>query len=170
MAARNMIIRVVRQTVLIVGEGYAEEAFLKHLRSLYTSRAEGRSLTVRNARGKGAASVVSETGRIARRLPHSFVASLFDADTDLDGAVAQEARKKKIVPVSCNPCIEAVLLRMHGDAEERDSAGHKKAFEQRFGVPAHDARVYPKHFPRELLDAVRSTCPQLNELLTLLDC
>jgi hypothetical protein len=165
-----MMVRVVRQTVLFVGEGYAAEAFLKHLRDLYTSRAEGRSLTVRNARGEGAASVISETGRIARRLPHSFVASLFDADAERDGRVAEEARKKKIVPVSCNPCIEAVLLRMHGDAEERDSGGHKKVFEQRFGVPAHDARAYLKYFPREFLDAARATCPQLHELLTLLGC
>lgn len=170
MAARDMMARIVRQTVLIVGEGYAEEAFLKHLRGLYTSRAEGRSLTVRNARGKGAAHVVSETWRIARRLPHSHVASLFDADTDLDGGAVAEAHKKKITPVSCDPCIEAVLLRMHGDIAERNSGGHKMAFEQRFGAPAHDARVYAKHFPRELVDAARANCPQLDVLLGLLGC
>jgi hypothetical protein len=33
--------RVVRETILIVGNGYAEEAFLKHLKCLYASKAAG---------------------------------------------------------------------------------------------------------------------------------
>lgn len=163
-----MMVRAVRQTVLIVGECYAEEVFLKHLRHIYTLKAEGRSLTVRNARGKGAANVVQETLRVARRLPHTLLASLFGADTDKDGAAAEEARRRRILAVSCDPCIEAVLLRMHGDAATRDSKGHKKAFEERFGAPAHDARVYPKHFPRDFLDAARVNSPQLEQLIGLL--
>jgi len=113
--------RTVRETVLVVCEGYAEEAFLKHLRQLYTSKSEGRSLTIRNARGKGAAHVVTTTVRISRQLPHKLVASMFDKDTDWSEAAANDARKKKILPVVSDPCLEAVLLRMHGDKVQRDS-------------------------------------------------
>lgn len=167
---QGSMIRSVRETVLIVGEGYAEEAFLKHLRGLYTSKTKGRSLTIRNARGAGAASVVAETVRIARRLPHSHLASLFSTDTDPRGNVAEEARKKKITPVGCDPCIEAVLLRIHGDMAERDPVGHKAAFEERFELPAHDSRVYAQHFAQNRLDAARGNRPQLDVLLGIFGC
>lgn len=168
MATRGTVIRAVRETVLAVGEGYAEETFLKHLRALYTSKTGGRHVTVWNARGRGSAHVITEAGRIASRRPHSYVASLFDADTDFNDDAAENARKKKIVPVSCDPCIEAVLLRMHGDITQRDSTGHKQAFAQRFGLPAHDARVYGTHFPRDFLDAARVECSRLDALLRIL--
>lgn len=166
----HQLVRVVRQTVLVAGGGYAEEAFLKHLRGLYTSKASGRSVTVRNARGTLAAHVVSETYRMARQLQHTHVVALLDAYTDIDGAATADARKKKIVPVSCDPCIEALLLRMHGDNAERDAAGHKAAFEVKFGMPAHDARVYARHFSREVVDVARLNCPELNVLLGAFGC
>lgn len=169
MAARDKIC-VVRQTVLVVGQGYAEEAFLKYLRELYTSKTDGRSLTVRNARGNGAESIVSDTVRIARLLPHSQVASLFSADADVGARVAKDAHKRKILPVCCDPCIEAVLLRMHGDTAVRNPADHRRVFEERFSLPANVARVYPSHFPQVLLEAVRADCAQLEALLGLLGC
>lgn len=51
--------RAVLRTVLLVGEGYAEVAFIAHLRSLYPSRGFGLAITVKNARGMGALSVVN---------------------------------------------------------------------------------------------------------------
>ena len=42
-----------RKTLLIVGEGDSEAAFLKHLRDLYCSGGAGVAVTVRNAHGKG---------------------------------------------------------------------------------------------------------------------
>lgn len=163
-----MTARVVRETILIVGSGYAEEAFLKHLKCLFTSKAAGRSLTVGNARGGRAVDVIAETGRIGRRLPHKVLVALFDAALDSEGGATAAAQKKKVVAVSCTPCLEAVLLRLHGDLAERDCAGHQSAFVQRFGGPAHDPTVYAIHFPLQLLNATRSSCQQLDELLTLL--
>lgn len=163
-----MTVRAVRETVLIVGSGYAEDAFLKHLKSLYTSKAAGRSVTVGNARGGRAVDVVAEAGRINRRLPHTVLVALFDAALDSDGVASAAARKKRIVAVSCDPCLEAVLLRLHGDLTERDCAGHKSAFAERFGSAAHAPAVYAIHFPQELLDAARASCKQLDELLALL--
>lgn len=163
-----MTVRAVRETVLIVGSGYAEEAFLKHLKGLYTSKAAGKSLTVGNARGGRAVDVVAEAGRISRRLPHQVLVALFDAALDSEGGATTAAQKRRIVAVRCDPCLEAVLLRLHGDDTERDCAGHKGAFAHRFGGPAHDPAVYALHFPQKLLNATRASCKQLDELLRLL--
>lgn len=54
----------VRKTLLIVGEGDSEEAFLKHLRELYCSGGAGVAVTVRNAHGKGPeTSLITRHGR-----------------------------------------------------------------------------------------------------------
>ncbi|MEI2642189.1 MAG: hypothetical protein V9G10_07610 [Candidatus Nanopelagicales bacterium] len=45
-----------RETV--VGEGDAEVLFMQHLKSLYVQRGSGVVVTIKNARGKGAAHVV----------------------------------------------------------------------------------------------------------------
>lgn len=56
----------VRKTLLIVGEGDSEEAFLKHLRDLYCSGGSGVAVTVRNAHGKGPENVIDHAARLAR--------------------------------------------------------------------------------------------------------
>jgi len=53
----------VRKTLLIVGEGDSEEAFLKHLRELYCSDGAGVAVTVRNAHGKGPEHVINHAAK-----------------------------------------------------------------------------------------------------------
>ena len=53
----------VQRTLLIVGEGGAEEAFLKHVKHLYVPRGCGLIVTIKNARGKGAQHVINWTAR-----------------------------------------------------------------------------------------------------------
>ena len=45
--------RVARTTALVVGEGHAEVALVKHLRGLYTAGNAGFAVTAHNARGFG---------------------------------------------------------------------------------------------------------------------
>ena len=56
----------VRKTLLIVGEGDSEEAFLKHLRDLYCSGGAGLTVTVRNAHGKGPENVIDHAAKQAK--------------------------------------------------------------------------------------------------------
>ena len=71
--------------------------------------------------------------------------------------------------VPCRPCLEAMLLALHGEtAQGKSSAQHKQAFAARFGAPAHDASLYAKHFSLELLEKASSGSPELEQLLALL--
>ena len=47
--------RHVARTVLLVGEGDAELSFMQHLKRIYVQRGSGVAVTLKNARGKGAA-------------------------------------------------------------------------------------------------------------------
>jgi len=55
---RQPMRRRVARTVLVVGEGDAEVMFLQQLMSLFVVRGSGVVVTIKNARGKGAAHVV----------------------------------------------------------------------------------------------------------------
>lgn len=159
----------VRQTVLLVGEGYAEVAFIEHLKALYVPRGCGIALTVKNARGKGALHVVEVAIRQSRNAAFDVRAVLLDTDTDWNEKTQAMARKAKVQVVPCRPCLEAMLLALHGEtAQSKSSAQHKLAFATRFGAQAHDASVYAKHFSCELLEKARLGSPELEQLLALL--
>ena len=160
--------RAVRRTILIVGDGDAEVAFINHLKSLYNTRQSGLAVTVKNARGKGALGVVSFTIRQGLNADYDVKVALLDTDTDWNDKTQAAARKAKVQVVPCHPCLESVLLAMHGDtAQSRSSAQCKLAFTARFGVPAHEASLYPKHFMFEFLEKARHASPELELLLVL---
>lgn len=165
----NKTRRYVRRTVLIVGEGNAEVAFIHHLKSLYIARGSGMALTIKNARGKGALHVVDVAIRQSRNAAFDVKAALLDTDTDWNDKARAAARKAKVQVLPCNPCIEAMLLSLHGDtAQGRSTAQYKQAFAAKFDAPAHEASVYAKHFTVEVLEQARLTSPVLEELLALL--
>ena len=161
--------RFVLRTVLLVGEGDAEVAFIDHLKALYIARGCGLALTVKNARGKGALHVVDVAVRQSRNAAFDVRAVLLDTDTDWNEKTQSIARKAKVQVVPCRPCLEAMLLALYGEtAQGKSSAHHKQAFATRFGAQAHDASVYARHFPLGLLEKARAVSPELEQLLALL--
>ena len=58
--------RRIAKTLLIVGEGDSECVLLSHLKSIYVVRGSGWVVSIKNARGKGAAHVVDFTIRQAQ--------------------------------------------------------------------------------------------------------
>lgn len=161
--------RVVQRTVLLVGEGYAEVAFIKHLKALYITRGCGIALTVDNARGKTALHVVQEAIRKSKNGAFDVVAALFDTDTGWDATTQTIARKAQVKVVPCQPCFEAMLLALHGEVHKAKlTEYYKRAFENKFGKPANVASLYAAHFPKELLEQSRLKSPELGLLLALL--
>ena len=161
--------RYVRRTVLLVGEGDAEVAFIKHLKSLFFDRGGGIAVTVKNARGKGALGVVEFAIRQSKTADYDVKAALLDTDADWNEKTEAKARKAKVQIVASQPCLEAVLLALHGHAAQNlSTAKYKQAFATEFGAPAHDAGVYATHFPLQLLNKAKDDSPQLVQLLALL--
>lgn len=160
----------VRPTVLIVGEGFAEVAFLGHVRSLYTASREGCRLTIGNARGWGAGHVVKHTIAQAGQASFDRVAALLDTDTDWTNATKTAAKRHRITVLASEPCLEGWLLRLQGQSvpQGQGTAALKQRFTDHFGAAAHEASLYPRHFPREKLDRAAQDDPTLRELLDLL--
>jgi len=156
------------RTLLIVGEGRHEEAFLNHLKQLYVSRGCGLSVTIKNARGKGAKHVVEWTIRQIANAAYDDVAVLLDTDKDWSLAIEKKARLKKIVVFASDPCFEAVLLRALGKHPVGDAKALKKTIAPYLKGDATIRENYREHFGDEQLQVARTRELIVDKLLTAL--
>ena len=155
----------VRKTLLIVGEGDSEEAFLKHLRDLYCSGGAGVAVTVRNAHGKGPENVIDHAVRQAKIYSYDARAALLDTDIKWTDKLKKDARKAKINMIGSTPCFEGLLLSILGKRPADQCADCKKAIQQLIDIDLTERKTYAKHFPKAVLDAARLKVLELDLLL-----
>lgn len=160
-----MIIRKVKWTVLAVGEGDAEMAFLHHLKDLYISRGCGSSLQITQAYGKGAGNVISCAIRKSDMQDYDRCVALFDTDEGYSDDVIERAREAQIVTIPSDPCFEGLLLRCQGDNRQRCSEEHKAEFVKRFGGRIQDPGIIPAVFTKPLVESLRTREPLLDKLI-----
>lgn len=171
MAARkHTTSRQQRRTVLVVGEGFAECDFLRHLKALYVAREGNKTVTIKNARGKGGRHVLQTALAEIKHKGAAYdqVAVLLDTDTDWDDALRAKARQSNVTVFESTPCLEAELLRIAQHHAPSVTALCKREFVQRFGHEAHDPEVWPAHFHKAVLEQAKNRVPVLASILDLL--
>lgn len=142
-----------RRTVLLVGEGLAEQVFLSHLKLLYVARG-AKSVMVKNAKGKGGAQVLDFTLRQWQQAAYDEAAALLDTDAQWGEPQRALARRKRVQVFEATPCLEALLLQVERPGPPAgDAAVLKRLFAERYGGAAHDPKVYERHFSQPVLDA-----------------
>jgi len=156
-----------RRTLLIVGEGYHEEAFLNHVKQLYAPRGCGLAVTVKNARGKGAMHVIDWTIKQIANIAYDTVAAMLDTDKDWSPKVAKQAKVKKIQVLASEPCFDAVMLRLLDLRAEDEAKVLKRRLAPYLDNEPTQRESYEKHFGKECLEAGRGKEPTINALLKL---
>lgn len=162
-----MAIWKAQRTLLIVGEGRHEEAFLNHLKQLYVSRGCGLSVTIKNARGKGALHVVKWTAGQAANADYDVVAALLDTDTDWNATTEKLAKSKKIQVLKSEPCFEAMMLRLIGRPAVGDAHILKRQFAPFVNNDATQRDHYASNFGSGCLQSGRGKEPTIDALLKL---
>lgn len=160
--------RTVQTTVLIVGEGDTEKAFLDYLKSLYVSRGSGVSVTVRNAHGKGPVNVVDTAIRQSRIGDYKVVAVLMDTDLPWTADVIRLARKHRLCLIGATPCTDGLLLQILGEQVPEQSPKCKVMLHARMNRKPFVKEAYTQDFPRQLLDEKSAVIPALKKLLELM--
>lgn len=167
--AARPTLRTQRRTVLLVGEGHAEQQFLLHLKALYVVRGS-KSVTIKNAKGKGGRHVLTYTLRQGKQAAYDQMGTLLDTDTDWDAREQARARRGRVQVFESTPCLEALLLRIAGyGVPSGDTLTVKRAFSQRFSDPAHAPRVYEQFFDLAVLNTARARIDVLANLLRFLE-
>ncbi len=158
--------RQVRETLLVVAEGDAEVALLRCVKSLYTRDSNGRSITIRNASGKGARYVIDYAARLRAFAPYTESAAVCDSDTDWNQDTAAFAKRSSITVLLSEPCLERSLLAIAGEQVQGNTAKMKQMFEAKFGGPAHQPGLIEEHFTLNMFNAARGNVEVLHRLLT----
>ena len=163
---------VQKRTLLLVGEGFDERAFLNHLKEKLIPRGAGLVVTIKNSKGKGAKHVIEWTIRqaaIAQYIAqYDVVGALFDTDTDWTPAVEKLAKQNKICLLKSEPCFEAMMLRIQGVTPELDSKKLKKQFADFVNNDATRYENYAEHFSTDILSAKSHKELTIEMLLNLL--
>jgi hypothetical protein len=161
----------VRKTILIVVEGADEEGFLKHVRSIFVPRDCGISVTIRNAKGKGADHVLRKALTEKARSSYDKVAAMYDTDTENPrSALKNNALNKRIILLRSEPCLEATLIKLVGEDPYAVNTDWKTRVESLLnGYPPRDHRADWSKVTAGILRNQRSHLSVIDHLLNLLD-
>ncbi len=157
--------RAARHTVLLVGEGKTECAFLCHVKSLYVGRGCGVSAKIRNAHGKGPAHVVDYAIKQCRNAAYNRVIALLDTDLEISAAIQKRAQSKKIRIIGSTPCIEGLLLKILDEPVPSTCAECKSRVNNLLPTTLTTQDNYKTNFPKDVLEIRRHNVLELEALL-----
>ena len=157
--------RAARHTILLVGEGATERAFLSHIKTLYITRGCGVGATIRTAHGKGPDHVVRHTVGICRNASYDRVVVLLDNDIQLSPTVYRLAKTKRVQILESTPCFEGLLLKILGEHVPDTSNQCKAQLGNKLPGRLTRREDYDSRFPKKFLDERRDDVVELAALL-----
>jgi hypothetical protein len=163
--------RQASKTLLAFGEGFGEEIFLKHLRSLYSYKSNV-AITIRKGRGGNAQGIIID----ADRAPGAFDRKIVILDNDKTKAemikARQEAKNRNIEIIENTPCLEFLLITIINKKPiGKNSNWCKGEFESKHldKKKRGESSEYIKLFPKKLLDIKRLKISELNKLIVIME-
>lgn len=159
--------RKTNQTVLIVGEGDAEIAFLTHLKHLFNARDSGLSCTIRNAHGKGPERILKLPKRLAGSIQYDHLAVFLDTDIPLPNDAWIKVNAPGVEALVSEHCIEFFLLRLLGESPPHETKACKRLMKQS-GMDLLNASWYEARFTKSVLEQQRDRFPTLRRLIEIL--
>lgn len=158
-------IRLQRRTLLIVGEGDCEVAFLRYLRGIYCSQNASVNVTIRNAQGGGPDSVVNHLVRQLRLAKFDRQIALLDTDIAWSMSLQKIAKQNKIEMIGSKPCLEGLLLSVLDQPIPASSGVCKKNLQRLTKADMTESRHYAPYFPKETFEQARLFLAELDILL-----
>lgn len=155
------------ETVLLVGEGADEEAFLHHVKTTFVPRGSGKTVKVKNAQGKGATHVVEWTIRQMATAEFDTVAIMLDTDKDWTLEAQKMAADKGIILLPSDPRFEAVMLRLLSQPHAGNAQTQKKQFAPFVRNKPTEPESYQDYFGGNDLLANRLKVPSIDRLLKI---
>lgn len=171
-------IRRTKKTILIVGEGPTDKAFLQHIKQLYVTREMDIAVKVECGSGGAPKSVVERTVRLKGSRSYDKCYVLVDADLPFEPDSDLEKRMRKrprIEMLKATPCIEGLLLAIleYPDFSQQSTTSDKskKAFKAKYLSEDKkiDKRSYERIFSRQIIEERRKAVPELDAILKAME-
>lgn len=160
--------RPLKETLVIVGEGPTEVAFINHIKSIYG--VGNPKVTAKSAGGKGPSNVIGDAIATLRSSGCDRVASLLDTDIPWPNSKTKEAKSKRIILIGSIPCIEGLLLDILSQAKPTpcNNKTCKDAVHPQLDGRETERLSYQKIFTKGLLDLARLRVCELDDLIKLI--
>lgn len=163
-----------RKTVLLVGEGRTEQAFLNYLKSLFLERDAGINVKVEQAGGGSPDNVIDFARKRVQSAAYDQCLVLFDADIAVTRPTPARIGKTKMHYVRSMPCIEGLFLQIleHSGSSPGTATSIvcKKIFHDKYlnEKDKLDSARYGRIMPKGLLIERRKCHVELETVLKLL--
>jgi len=147
---------LMRSTLLVVGEGADDRAFITHMKKLYCPRDSGISVKVEAGDGGSPGNVITHAIRKYQGKDYDRRLFLLDADLPPDEADYKRATKQGYQIILWQPqCLEGALLDTLGEpvAQHESSQQLKARLHPRLDGKHTDDSAYATLFTRQILDA-----------------
>lgn len=146
-------LRVKQSTLLVVGEGVHERAFLEHMKQLYDRRDNQQRLTVKAADGGSPGDILRVVRKRYQHIDYDRRVILLDDDVPITQPVADEARRLGIVLLLSQPvCLEGMLLDVIGQRAPATAKACKHRLHPQLSGPPTDKTSYSPLFSLAVLD------------------
>lgn len=162
--------RQANKTLLIFGEGFSEEIFLKYLRSTYSFN-KNVAITIKRGKGGTPYNVVLD----ANKLPGAFDRKVVIIDNDKPKIEIQKARiiakEKNIELIENTPCLESLFITILDKKYNQNSDWFKHEFESKYldKKKRDELNEYIKLFPQKLLDKKKNEISELKKLILIME-
>ncbi|WP_416413751.1 RloB domain-containing protein [Pantoea sp. App145] len=155
-----------KETLLAVGEGHSEKAFLHHIKSLYCN---GKKITIITANGKGPANVIEQALGTYRCTPFNKVMVLMDCDLVWPTKKVKEATAKGFILIGSTPCLEGLLLDILNQKKCTTNNGCKELLHPQLNGSSTERDSYVEKFNKAVLDEMRTVIKGLDEIISAIE-
>lgn len=140
-------------SLLVVGEGACDKAFVNHMKSLYHGTHTGQNIKVDSGDGGSPAYLIETTIRKNRHIAYDRRFILLDSDVPIRQQDFDKARKANIKLLVSSPiCLEGMLLDVLGQQTPHSAKACKDCLHKQLsGEPVYSTS-YSNLFPKPLLD------------------
>lgn len=158
--------KLLLSTLIIVGEGPVEKAFLSYLKELYAQNS-GQKVKIDAADGGSPENIVKTTIGKTKHADYDRKFILMDSDIEINEKIHSTARKANIVIIQSEPyCLEGMLLKLLGLKTPLTSQRCKNIFHPMLNGPATGKDSYKSLITQELLD--NTPIEQIQQLIKIM--
>jgi len=173
-ARRKKTYRKTKKTILIVGEGATEKAFLRYLKELYITRDMDIAVNVECGFGGSPRNVVEKAIRLCGSRDYDKCFVLIDADIPLNAnkkLLAHMKKRPETEVLKSTPCIEGLFLTILDHDGNISSDKCKSFFESTYLTSDRktDKRAYKRLFPKKMLNKKRYFITELDNILNAME-
>lgn len=141
--------KILKKTLIFVGEGVAERVFLLHLRSFFFDGSL--AITVKSAGGKGPEHIIDDAIRTWQCEGYDYCAVLLDTDIAWPNKIVKEANQRGVLLIGSSPCIEGYLLKLLGHPVPVESRMCKSKLDELGFGPTTDKKSFERHLSQDVI-------------------